>query len=155
MLRRLISTFNRSITERLVSSRRSYTAPLRVWFEPEINTPHQQEVAKNMAIPGETVDFSRTGIAFLASSIRINEKYLVGQDRKLNIEIDLPSGKVAMQVVGRRYEKVGTTASTEKFLVGVHIVRIESESNAVYDHFLRHGSERQKKAAVGLELGLD
>ena len=155
MLRRLISTFNRSITERLVSSRRTHTASLRVWFEPETNSPHQREVARNMAISGETVDLSRTGIAFLTSSIRINEKYLVGQDRKLNIEIDLPSGQVVMQVVGRRYEKVGANASTEKFLVGVHIVRIESESNAVYDHFLRHGPGRRKKAAVGLELGLD
>jgi len=155
MIRRLISKFNRSLTERLVSSRRQHTAPVRVWFEPDINTLQNRELAKNMAVPGETVDLSRTGVAFLISAIRINEKYFVGQDRKLNIEIDLPSGKVEMQVIGRRYEKVGIHLSTEKFLIGSHIVRIESESNATFDHFLRHGPEKNKVGRVGLKLGID
>lgn len=128
---------------------------MRVWFEPEINSPHFQEIAKNMAMPGETVDLSRTGIAFLVSSIRDKEKYLVGQERKLNIEIDLPSGKVSMQVIGRRYEKVGVHLSMEKFLVGAQIVRLESESNAAYDHFLRNGAGRRKRSAGSLELGID
>ena len=127
---------------------------MRVWFEPEVDSPHHREVAKNMAMPGETVDLSRTGIAFVTSAIRINEKYLVGQDRKLNVEIDLPSGKVTMQVIGRRYEKVGVHLSMEKFLVGAHIIRLESESNAAYDHFLRKGAGR-RKAAGSLELGID
>ncbi len=155
MIRRLISKFNRSLSERLVPARRKHAAPVRVWFEPDVNTPHNRQIAKNMAIPGETVDLSRTGVAFIISAIRINEKYFVGQERKLNIEIDLPSGKVEMQVVGRRYEKVGIHLSTEKFLIGSHIVKIESESNAVFDHFLRHGSGRKKSGRGGLELGID
>lgn len=128
---------------------------MRVWFEPEINSPHNQEIAKNMAMPGETVDLSRTGIAFLVSSIRDKERYLVGQERKLNVEIDLPSGKVTMQVVGRRYEKVGVHLSMEKFLVGAQIVRLESESNAAFDHFLRNGAGRRKSTPGSLELGID
>ena len=128
---------------------------MRVWFEPEINSPHNQEIAKNMAMPGETVDLSRTGIAFLVSSIRDKERYLVGQERKLHVEIDLPSGKVTMQVVGRRYEKVGVHLSMEKFLVGAQIVRLESESNAAFDHFLRNGAGRRKSTPGSLELGID
>lgn len=155
MIRNLISRFNRSLSERLVSSRRKFAAPMRVWFEPEINSPHNQEIAKNMAMPGETVDLSRTGIAFLVSSIRDKERYLVGQERKLNVEIDLPSGKVTMQVVGRRYEKVGVHLSMEKFLVGAQIVRLESESNAAFDHFLRNGAGRRKSTPGSLELGID
>ena len=155
MLRKLISKFNKTFTERLVSSRRKFGAPMKVWFEPEINTPHHREVARNLSIPGETVDLSRTGIAFLVSLIRLDEKYLVGQDRKLNIEIDLPSGKVTMQVIGRRYEKVGVHLSVEKFLVGAHIIRLESESNAAYDHFLRNGAGRRKRTPGSLELGID
>ncbi len=155
MIRKLISKFNKTLSERLVSSRRKFGAPMKVWFEPEINTPHHREVARNLSIPGETVDLSRTGIAFLVSSIRLDEKYLVGQDRKLNIEIDLPSGKVTMQVIGRRYEKVGVHLSVEKFLVGAHIIRLESESNAAYDYFLRVGARRAKRASGSLELGID
>lgn len=155
MIRELINKLNRSLSERLVASRRRYTAPIRVWFEPDTNAPHQREIAKNLALPGETVDLSRTGIAFLASSIRVKEKYLVGQDRKLNVEIDLPSGKVEMQIVGCRYEKVGIHLSTERFLIGANIVRIEPESNAAYDHFLRHGGGRRIRPNGSLELGID
>lgn len=155
MIRELINRFNRSLSERLVSARRKQSAPMRVWFEPDINTPHHREIAKNMAMPGETVDLSRTGVAFLVSSIRQNEKYLVGQDRKLNIEIDLPTGRVEMQVIGKRYEKVGIRLSDEKYLIGANIVRLESESNAAYDHFLRKGSRRASRASSGLELGID
>lgn len=128
---------------------------MRVWFEPEINTPHNHAIAKNMAMPGETVDMSRTGIAFIVSSIRVNEKYLVGQDRKLNIEIDLPTGRVEMQVVGKRYEKVGANSTDEKYLIGANIVKLETDSNPAYDLFLRKGARAQRTASQGLELGID
>lgn len=108
-----------------------------------------------MAMPGETVDMSRTGIAFVVSSIRVNEKYLVGQDRKLNIEIDLPTGRVEMQVVGKRYEKVGVHLSDEKFLIGANIVRLDSDSNPAYDLFLRKGTQQPRSSSNGLELGID
>lgn len=155
MIRELINRFNRSLSERLVANRRKHAAPMRVWFEPEINTPHNQAIAKNMAMPGETVDMSRSGIAFVVSSIRDNEKYLVGQERKLNVEIDLPTGRVEMQVIGKRYEKVGIHLSDEKFLIGANIIRLDADSNPVYDLFLRKGSKQRQNSSRGLELGID
>lgn len=128
---------------------------MRIWFEPDINTAQNREIARNSTLLGETVDLSRTGIAFVVTSIRVQEKYLVGQDRKLNIEIDLPQGKCEMQVVGKRYEKVGVHLSAEKFLIGATIVRLESDNNAIYDHFLRKGSRSRRRTASSLELGVD
>lgn len=155
MIRELINRFNRTLSERLVANRRKYAAPMRVWFEPDINSLHHQQIAKNMAMHGETVDMSRTGIAFVVSSIRVQEKYLVGQDRKLNVEIDLPTGRVEMQVVGKRYEKVGQHLSDEKYLIGANIVRLDTDSNPAYDLFLRKGAGRSQAASTGLELGVD
>ena len=155
MIRNLINRFTRTWSERLVASRRRQTAQMRVWFEPEINTHGNREIARKMALPGETVDLSRTGIAFTVNSIRVKEKYLVGQDRKLNVEIDLPGGTAEMQVVGKRYEKVGGEKSDEKFLIGATIVRLESDSNAIYDHFLRKDSRPQSSSPGNLELGVD
>lgn len=155
MIRELIGRFNRSLSERLVANRRKHTATMRVWFEPDVNSQQQRDIAKNMALPGETVDMSRTGIAFVVSSIRVNEKYLVGQDRKLNIEIDLPTGRVEMQVVGKRYEKVGQNSSDEKYLIGANIVRLDADSNPAYDLFLRKGSRRPRGSSSELELGID
>src|SRR3982751_1116279 len=107
MVREIIARINRALADNMVPRRRRHTAPMKVWFDPQIDSERNQEAARAACLLGEIVDLSRTGIAFLVPSIRISEKYLVGQERNLNIEIDLPSGKVAMKVIGRRYEKVG------------------------------------------------
>lgn len=155
MIRELVNRFNQSLSERLVALRRRHMAPVKIWFEPEINTPHNRATARNLAIAGETVDLSRTGIAFTVSAIRVEEKYLVGQERRLNLEIELPSGTVEMQVIGKRYERTAKHSNVEKYLVGAHILRLDPDSNAAYDHFLRHGVKRKAKAPGSLELGID
>lgn len=154
MIRKLVARINESLSEKLVSSRRRLTAPIKIWVEPLINSEANRERAKRSCILGETVDLSRTGLAFLVSSIRLQEIYLVGQDRTLNIEIDLPNGKVHMQAVGRRYEKVGVHLSTERFLVGAHITKIDSSDEETYNYFLKH-RRKIRKGSQTLELGVD
>src|SRR5215210_5565850 len=105
MIRELISRFNRSLSEQMVSVRGRQTAPVKVWFDPDTNTELGRERARNACILGETVDMSKTGIGFIVPAIRVKEKYLVGQVRRLHIEIDLPTGKIYLCAVGRRYEK--------------------------------------------------
>jgi hypothetical protein len=96
---------------------------------------------------GETYDLSESGIAFVVSSIRVMENYLVGQDRILIAELDLPGGKIKMKVIGRRYEQVGVHLSTEKYLVGAEIIEIGSSDREAYDHFLKYGKTRTKASA--------
>ncbi len=127
---------------------------MKVWVEPTINTERNRERAMNACILGETVDLSRTGVAFIVPSIRQQEVYLVGQERNLHIEIDLPNGKVHLQAVGRRYEKVGMHISTERFLVGAHIVKIDPADEERYNYFLTN-RRKFKKHAGTLELGID
>ena len=146
MLRELINKFNISFSERRVAPRRAHTAPVKVWFDPDTNTERSAEQAKAACIFGETIDLSRTGIAFLVPSIRLKEKYLVGHDRPLNIELDLPTGKVTMRAMGKRYEKVGIHISTERFLVGVQILSIEEEYRENFEAFLRDGNRRAKRS---------
>ena len=155
MIRELINKFHRSLSERMVSLRRRHTAPMKVWFDPDTNTDRAREAARAACILGEMVDVSRTGIGFLVPSIRVKEKYLVGHERKLNVEIDLPTGKVQMRVMGRRYEKVGVHISTERFLVGAHILSITEADKENYETFLRNGNRRAKGTAASLELGID
>jgi len=155
MIRELITRFNRSLSERMVSARRRHTAPLKVWFDADVNSERAQELARSACILGETVDISRSGIGFLVPSIRLKEKYLVGQDRNLNIEIDLPTGKVHMKAIGRRYEKVGIHISTERFLVGAEIMSIDDVDKENYETFLKNGNRRLKTAPRKLELGID
>ena len=155
MIRELITRFNRSLSERMVSARRRHTAPMKVWFDADVNTERGREVAQAACIFGETVDISRSGIAFLVPSIRVKEKYLVGHERNLNVEIDLPTGKVQLTAIGRRYEKVGVHISTEWFLVGAQIVSLTGTDKENYETFLRNGNRRGKNTAASLELEID
>ena len=154
MIRKLVTQLNRSLSKRLVSARRRHTSPVKIWFDPDSNFGQSQSEAMNACILGESVDFSRSGIAFLVSAIRVNEKYLVGQQRTLNVEIDLPNGKVKLRVLGCRYEKVGLHDSTDRFLVGAEIREFDFGSEEAYLHFLKNG-RRSRKAAGKLELGID
>ena len=155
MIRELITKLNRSLSDRMVSSRRRHTAPVKVWFDPDVNTERARDIARAACILGETVDISRTGIGFLVPSIRLKEKYLVGQQRNLNLEIDLPTGKVLVRAIGCRYEKVGMHISTERFLVGAQILSLNGADKEQYELFLKNGNRGMKHTAGTLELGID
>ena len=152
MIRKLISKFNKSLAKRVVSARHNYEVPIKVWIEPDRNTGRLQMPVENLSISGETSDLSETGVAFVVSSVRIRETYLVGEGRVLNAELDLPDGKVKMQIIGQRYEQVGQHISTAKFLIGAKIVKISAEDREVYEHFLQYGKKRKKGSFA---LGID
>jgi len=139
----------------MVSSRRRHAAPVKVWFDPDTKTERAIEAARAACIMGETVDISRSGIGFIVPAIRSKEKYLVGQERPVNVEIDLPNGKVYMRVVGRRYEKVGIHISTERFMVGAEIIELTATDKEIYETFLTNGSRMNKAPRAKLELGID
>ena len=152
MIRKLFAKFNRLMVERVGAKRKKLQVPIKIWFEPNRNTGKLKLPLENLSIAGETADLSATGIGFIVSSIRIKENYLVGEGRTLNVELDLPEGKVQMQVVGQRYEQVGQHISTARFLIGANIVKMTAENREVYEHFMRYGDKRKKES---LALGVD
>ena len=152
MIRELVSRFSRTIAERRASVRKKLNVPVKVCFAPDENKLNLRRTScDDLFLSGETTDISETGIGFLVSSIRIKEKYLVGQERLLNVELDLPGRKIRMQVCGRRYEKVGIHISTEKYFVGAEIVNMDEDDREAYEYFLINGLKVQNVVA---ELGL-
>ncbi len=152
MLRNIVAKLNSIFTESSHATRKRHNLPIKIVFEPTYNTGSLHSPNDNLYISGETCDLSRSGVGFIVSSIRVRENYLVGQDRYLNAEIDLPDGKVRMKVIGRRYEKVGIHLSTERFLIGAEIVEISKDDREIYEHFLKFG-KRKKAATPSLEMG--
>lgn len=158
MIRNLVSRINGMIIERAHAARRKYHAPIKIWFAPQLNTGNLKSSAEGIHLSGETFDLSGSGIGFVVSSIRIKENYLVGQERLLKVEIDLPGGKVRMKVIGRRYERIGVHLSMEKYLVGAEIVEMSKNDREAYDHFLRFGTKQIRAAAAaaaGMELEVE
>jgi hypothetical protein len=144
--------FSKSITERVVSPRKSYEIPIKVWFEADRSTGKLKMPVESPVVKGETKDLSHSGIAFIVPAIRIKENYLVGEGRTLHAELDLPQGKIRMQIIGRRYEQVGQHISTARFLVGAQIMQMSKVDQEIYEDFLRYGDKRKKGS---LELGID
>ena len=153
MIRKLVTKLTGLVAERSHSARKKHNAPIKISFQPLQSTGRLHSPAENLYISGETVDLSETGVGFIVSAIRVKENYLVGQDRILNAEIDLPSGKVSMKLIGRRYERVGIHLSAERYLIGAEITSITEADREAYTHFLRYGIRRQKAPAPGLEMG--
>jgi hypothetical protein len=154
MIRKLVSKFTKTITERVVSPRKKYEVPIKIWFEPDRATGSLKMPMESLFMTGETKDMSKTGIGFHVAAIRIHENYLVGGGRILNAELDLPGGKIQMQIVGMRYEDVGQHLSTSRFLVGARITQMSDENREAYEYFLRHGDKRKKGSfALGIDKG--
>ncbi len=155
MLRELASRFSLTLIERRASVRKKFQVPVKVCFAPEKNPMNLTVSCDESFLSGETVDLSESGIAFVVSSIRIKEKYLVGQERVLNVELDLAGKKVRMQVLGKRYERVGIHASTERYLVGAAIHEMSADDRQKYEYFVRNGKKLLKGAGIpALEMGV-
>lgn len=152
MLRELVSRFSSTMAQRRASARKGYNVPVKVCFAPEKNSPVKSHGRCEEAfLSGETIDISETGVGFVVSSIRIKEKYLVGQDRVLNVELDLSGTKIRIQVRGMRYERIGVHLSTERYLVGASIVAVNEEDKAAFDHLLHHGHKAARPLASIVE----
>ncbi len=104
-----------------------------------------------MSTRGETSDLSETGIGFVVSSIRLREFYLVGEGRVLNAQLNLPEGKVKIQLMGQSYKQIGQSVSNTQYLVGAKILRMSEGDRLIYNEFLK--GRRPKGGA--LELGID
>ncbi len=155
MLRELVSRFSRTVAERRASVRRTFNLPVKICFAPEEKSLVRSKGQCDEAyLSGETSDISATGIGLVVTSIRIKEKYLVGQDRLLNVELDVAGGKIRMQVRGVRYERICIHLSTERYLIGAEIVSVNHEDEQAYAHLLRHGHKTVRPIASIVEVGL-
>jgi len=151
MIRKVLSKLSRFSAKRAAPFRRSVQAPIKVSFAPHTTPGIHTSSIDTSFLSGETTDMSRCGIGFIVSAIRIKENYLVGHDRKLIAEIELPNGKVKMTVLGKRYEKVGLHLSTERFMIGAEIVEMTAHDREVFDNFIKFGPTKRKAGKESFE----
>lgn len=165
MIRKLIEYLNESLRDYLspsLSVRRKVCVPAKISIESDSKGLRNSETGKlvmsesaaALSIKCETRDLSENGLAFVVSSIRLGQNYLVGQAGKpLDVTLDLPSGKVCFQAVGQRYEPIGDTASATKYLIGAKITRISETDRCGYMEYLERGyknSTNNKALSLGI-----
>jgi hypothetical protein len=153
MIRELVTKLSSVFERNSHNLRKKCDAPVRISFEPVKTTGNLHITMDGLSISGEAVDLSKTGIGFIVSSIRVKEFYLVGQERKLIVEVDLPAGKIKFKAIGRRYNKFGQHLSNEKYFVGAEIVDIQGRDKQLLDEYIRFGVTRPRTSAASLETG--
>jgi c-di-GMP-binding flagellar brake protein YcgR len=153
LIRKIATRVAQTIAERRAAVRKKIQVPVTMWFVPEANGVKQTPTATEPAISGVTRDISSCGIGVVVASIRIAEKYLVGQDRVIRVEIQIPGRTIEMKVVGRRYEEIGMHLSSERFLVGAEIVDMKEGDRRAYERFIENAHKYKK--TISTELGLE
>ena len=153
MIRELVTKLSAVLQRNTHDIRKKCDAPVRISFEPVRTTGNLHTTMEGLALSGEAADVSKSGIGFVVSSIRIKEFYLVGQDRRLIVELDLPAGRIKFKAIGKRYIRFGQHLSAEKFFVGAEIVEISGRDKQLYEDYLRFGFKAVKSPSTSMELG--
>ena len=87
-------------------------------------------------LEGYTRDVSFTGTGMIVPAIRIGEHYLVGDNKRLRLKLELPLGPVEMIVVPVRYESLEDDEAETGYLIGAHIVEMDEQQRGLYDDFV-------------------
>ena len=129
--RRIVSQLRRFIgnrrKHRRVRTRLTFTLSLS---DPKVNTNGSRRLP---TLDGHTLDVSSTGLALIVPAIRIGEHYLAGDERKLYIKLELPSGPVEMKVLTVRYESLEDDTG---YLIGTRILEMSDADRASFGKYV-------------------
>ena len=123
-LRRFIGNRRRS---RRVRARLNFTLSLS---DPKVSTNGSRRLP---SLHGYTLDVSATGLALVVPAIRIGEHYLAGDERKLFLKLELPSGPVEVKVASVRYESLEDDTG---YLIGARIVEMSDADRTSFAKYV-------------------
>ena len=123
-LRRFIGNRRRS---KRVRARLSFTLSLS---DPRVSPNGARRLP---SLDGYTLDVSITGLALIVPAIRIGEHYLAGDDRRLHVKLELPSGPVEMKVATVRYESLEDDTG---YLIGARILEMSDTDRVSFQKYV-------------------
>lgn len=149
LIRKIAAELTGFVMSRLTAPRKKLCVPVTISLDSEKNA-----TAKTIYANGETRDLSKSGVAIIIPSIRLCEKYLVGEDRTIYAVMDLPNGKIKLELVGCRYEQLGIHDSVSSYLIGARILYMSQADRELYDEYLTYGDKLRnaKKADLAAEV---
>ncbi len=132
--RRIVSSLRRFIGNR----RHSKRVQARLGFTLSLSDPRLGSNGSRRlpTLNGHTLDLSSTGLALIVPAIRIGEHYLAGDERKLHVKLELPTGPVEMKVATVRYEGLDESREATGYLIGARITEMSDQHRASYDSYI-------------------
>ena len=85
---------------------------------------------------GHTLDVSETGLALIVPAILLGEHHLIGENRRLRVELQLTSGNVEMEVLPIRYESLEEHQTETGYLIGAKIVDMSEDDRIRFTQFV-------------------
>lgn len=133
--RRIVSRLRRFFGNR----RRTKRALVRLTFKLSLADPRTTNngARRLPSLSGHTLDLSVTGLAMIVSAIRVGEHYLVGNERRLYVKLELPDGPIELTVVPVRYESLDEDAPETGYVIGARITEISEADRAILDKFVK------------------
>jgi hypothetical protein len=99
---------------------------------------------RTIVMDGHTLDLSANGMALIVPAITLGEHHLVGENRSLNVQLELPLGPVEMQVVPVRYERLEEHAVETGCLMAVKIVGMSESERTRYQEYVSTLQQRKR-----------
>jgi hypothetical protein len=75
-------------------------------------------------------------MALIVPAITLDEHHLVGENRSLKVQLELPTGPVEMQVSPVRYERLEEDGSETGYVIAVKIIGMSESDRANYAKFV-------------------
>ena len=88
-------------------------------------------------LAGHTRDMRATGLSLVVPDIRIGSQEIVGEDRRLRIVLELPTGPIEIQAAPVRYEQLDEKGTEQGYLVGARITEISDSDCVRFVKYLR------------------
>jgi hypothetical protein len=85
---------------------------------------------------GHTLDLTPNGLSLIIPKITLGEHHLVGENRSLNVRLELPLGPVELQVMPVRYEALEEHETETGYLIGVRIVGMTDADRAMFAEYV-------------------
>jgi hypothetical protein len=134
LARSLVSRMRQMVGVRRNSKRRK----ARLAFSLSLASPAKNlnGTRRQVSMAGHTSDLSEDGLALIVPAITLDEHHLVGENRSLNVKLELPVGPIELQVAPVRYESLEEHKTETGYLIGTKIVRMSDEDRAKFAEYV-------------------
>lgn len=139
--RTMVSRFRQYVGER----RRAKRHKVRLEFSISVadRAKSFNGARKTRIMEGHTLDLSASGLALIVPSITLGEHHIVGENRSLNVKLQLPVEAIDLIVTPVRYESLEEHETETGYLIGVKILEMSDEDRVKFEKYVSGFADRK------------
>lgn len=92
---------------------------------------------------GYVRDISQTGLSLVVPSVRLGNRYLTDGSLPLEVQVEMPDGRINIQVVPVRYDMFEENQAELRYAIGARIIKIADADRKRLFEYLEQASKRK------------